>query len=71
MNHDDLSEAISEQIKLFWSNSDDEAQLEARAALLNPVSTHCDSNMEACYSATSDEVPKPSQWYGRMAVPRS
>lgn len=56
MNHDDLSEAISEQIKLFWSNSDDEAQLEARAALLNPVSTHCDSNMEACYSATSDEV---------------
>ena len=30
--------------------------MEARAALVAPSSSHCDSNMEACYKATKEEV---------------
>jgi len=56
MNEENLAKAIHEQVQAFWSGSDEEADVEARAALLAPNSSHCDSNMEACYRATKDEV---------------
>lgn len=56
MNEENLAKAIHDQVQAFWSGSDEEADMEARAALLAPTSSHCDSNLEACYSATKDEV---------------
>jgi hypothetical protein len=55
MNHEDLAAAIAGQIQTFWSGPDVEVDQETRAALLSETSTHCDSNMEDCYRATSKE----------------
>jgi hypothetical protein len=56
MNEENLATAIHEKVATFWSGSDSEADTEARAALLASTSSHCDSNMEACYTATKEEV---------------
>jgi len=56
MNEENLAKAIHDKVQAFWSGSDEEADMEARAALLAPTSSHCDSNLEACYIATKDEV---------------
>ena len=56
MNEENLATAIHEKVATFWSGSYSEADTEARAALLASTSSHCDSNMEACYTATKEEV---------------
>jgi hypothetical protein len=56
MNEADLATAIHEKVAAFWSGSDADADVEARAAMLAPTSSHCDSNMEACYKASKEEV---------------
>ena len=56
MNEENLAKAIHEKVQAFWSGSDEEADVEAQAALLAPNITRCNSNMEACNRATKDEV---------------
>ena len=57
MNEADLATAIHEKVSTFWvwGVLDAEGNKEARAALLAPSSSHCNSNMEACYKATKVE----------------
>ena len=56
MNEDNLAKAIHEKVASFWSESDTEEDVAARSAMLAATSSHCDSNMEACYTATKEEV---------------
>ncbi|MDA1332540.1 MAG: nuclear transport factor 2 family protein [Proteobacteria bacterium] len=56
MNEADLATAIHEKVSTFWGVFlDAEGNKEAWAALLAPSSSHCNSNMEACYKATKVE----------------
>lgn len=56
MNEENLAKAIHEKVAAFWSGSDAEQDVETRSELLAATSSHCDSNMEACYRATKAEV---------------